>query len=101
MNDAGRQQKQPADPDRRSHVKLSKEIYIELAAFSDSVYDRGRHTFHIDGALGPRMPWMLPDALYVFRVVSFYGSIVSMNLHKYVFFDSFMTSSQYAYQKVL
>ena len=40
MNDAAERQ-QPADPGR-SHVKLSKEFYIELAAFSDSVYDRGK-----------------------------------------------------------
>ena len=24
------------------HSKLSKEFYIELAAFSDSIYDRGK-----------------------------------------------------------
>ncbi len=32
----------PGPEPARAHPKLSKEFYIELAAFSDSVYDRGR-----------------------------------------------------------
>ena len=32
----------PIPKTSQSYPKLSKEIYIELAAFSDSIYDRGR-----------------------------------------------------------
>ena len=32
----------PSPKTSQSYPKLSKEIYIELAAFSDSIYDRGR-----------------------------------------------------------